>query len=647
MAGGFKEEKLPDKLNLSVWLKIGKYAFRHPWILTGLFLLTLIITFYDSSFVPTMNAAAIQAANDNAGLITDFSKLTLKATMIFGIQIQLNYWAFLFLQAIMIIARSIAIFLSFYFLNFISEDIMTSLRRDTFKKVQELPFSYFDTNSSGWLIARMNNDTSAIGDILSWNLSNILWSAFDLIFSIITMFTVNWKLGLVVFASVPIMAIIIPIFEKKLLFAHRDARQEYSTFAGWLSECIHGAKTIKTLAIENDIISEAEQVSERIKLKRRKAERINAFFSPLLSLCSSLVIALLLSFAFYGRDFIGLEEATLGATLVLFVNFTTSIYDPLQSLSETFSEFMATQAGAEKVVQLLEAESEIVDTPEAIEKYGDMLHPKTENYPPLEGDIIFKDIHFSYKTGPEVLHGINLTLQEGKSLAIVGETGSGKSTLANLLCRFYEPTSGEVIINGVDYRNFTMGYLRSKIGYVQQTPFVFSATFKDNIAYGSPNASMEQIVSAAKLVGMDEYISSAKKGYDTFLQEGGDMLSQGQKQLIGFARALVRDPDILILDEATSNIDTETEKQIQSSLLRLLKGRTSIIIAHRLSTIVDCDKIILLDHGQIKESGSHKELMEKKGAYYSLYMDQFKDLSLDEQVDVYQSQIEGHDIKLS
>ncbi len=646
MSSGFQEEKLPDKLNLSVWLKIGKYAFRRWPTIVLLLCLTLIITFYDSSFVPTMNAAAIQAASDSYGMIEDFSDLILEATLIFGIHIRLTYWGFLFLQLGMILARSVAIFLSFYLINLLSLDIVTSLRRDTFKKVQELPFSYFDTTSSGWLIARMQNDTSSIGDILSWNLSNVLWSGFDLVFALITMYSINWKLSLIVSISVPLMAIFIPIIEKKLLVAHREARHSYSAFVGWLSEGISGAKTIKTLAMEDQVQKEADDILSNIKAKRLKAEKINAFFEPIVSMCSSLMIALLLVAGFYWNDFIGIEEASLSATIVLFIGFTQDIYSPLQSLSSTFSEFMATQAGAEKIIQLLETKSDIVDSKEAIAKYGELLNPKESVYESIKGDIVYKDIHFSYKTGPEVIHGLNLTVKEGKSLAIVGETGSGKSTLVNLLCRFYEPTSGSVIVNGKDYREYTLGYLRSKIGYVQQTPFVFSSSFKDNIAYGSPNATMEQIVNAAKIVGIDSFIRSQKNGYDTVLNEGGDMLSQGQKQLISFARALVRDPEILILDEATSSIDTETEKEVQSALLRLLKGRTSILIAHRLSTIVDCDTIVVLDKGEIKEQGSHKELMEKKGAYYSLYMDQFKELSLDGQIDTYESQIQAKGIKI-
>ena len=283
---------------------------------------------------------------------------------------------------------------------------------------------------------------------------------------------------------------------------------------------------------------------------------------------------------------------------------------------------------------------------EVVEKYGTVLSPKPEAYEDIQGDIVFKDVSFSYLPGQEIIHTLNLHIEKGKSLAIVGETGSGKTTIANLLCRFYEPTSGKVEIDGVEYRKRSLGWLRSHIGYVQQTPFLFNVSIKENIAYGRKDASMEEIIAAAKLVGMHDFIMRQKDGYDTLIKDEGGSLSQGQKQLISFARAIVRNPSILILDEATSSIDTKTEGEVQAALSKLLKGRTSIIIAHRLSTISGADRILVLDKGVIVEDGNHKTLMEQKGRYYSLYMNQFKELSLDAQIKTYDSQIEGKGIKL-
>lgn len=641
----FEEEKLPDKVNLAVWGKILRYALSEwPLLLVCLFT-TLVVTFYDSSFIPVMNSAAIASIGEASELgINSAWGVTLHVNFIFGIKINMGYSTFIALLVIMIFLRSIAIFLLFYYQNIISMKVMIKLRRDTFKKIQELPFAYFDSNSSGWLIARMQNDTASIGDVLSNSLNTILWAGFELVFTIGTMFSTNWILSLVVLASIPLVAVIVPIFERMLLLRHRTARSAYSHYVGWLAEAIDGAKTIKTLSIEDRIDEEAKDITEDIRQKRWRAMRVNAFFTPLLELISSVMIAILVTIGL--SEAISIEAAELSALIVLFVGFVQSIYTPLQDLSQTFGDIMASQAGAEKVMQLLEAKVEIIDKPEVIEKYGTIFDPKSENYEDIEGDIDFDHVSFAYSNGIEVIHDLNLHVEKGTSLAIVGETGSGKTTTVNLLCRFYEPTAGTVKIDGVDYKDRSLGWLRSHIGYVQQTPFVFAASYMDNIRYGSPTATEEDVIKAAQIVGIDDFIRSSKDGYGTYLHDGGGMLSQGQKQLVSFARALLRNPAILILDEATSNIDTETEASVQAAIASLLKGRTSIVIAHRLSTIVNCDRILVMDKGRVVEDGNHKSLMEKKGAYYRLYMNQFKELSLDEQEKAFQSHIEDKGINL-
>lgn len=646
MAGhfAFEEEKLPDKLNFSVWLKIGRYALKEWPLLLLCLLTTIFVTFYDSSFVPVMNAGAIAAADSFPIAVNSIWEVSLDVTFLFGIRVSLSYAGFLIAMGVMIIIRAFAIWAMFFYQNIISMHIMTRLRRDTFRKIQELSFSYFDKNSSGWLIARMQNDTASIGDVLSNTLNTISWSVFDLFFAIVTMFSVNWVYSLVLLASMPLVAIIVPFFEAAILKRHRTARNAYSHYVGWIAEAIDGAKTIKTLSIEQRIAQEAEDITEDIRRKRFRASRVNAFFNPLLEMISTLMIALVVFLSLDGS--LPKEFSIDAATTILFIGFVGSIYSPLEGLAETFSEFMASQAGAEKVMQLLEAPVEIVDKKEVMQKYGDLFHPKKDSYEKLHGKIDFEDVTFDYGNGIEVIHPLTLHIKAGTSVAIVGETGSGKTTTVNLLCRFYEPSSGVIKVDDVDYLDRSLGWLRSNIGYVQQTPFVFTGTYRENIAYGKPDATMQEIRDAAKLVGIDEFIMSEPNGYDTYLRDGGGQLSQGQKQLISFARAILRDPAILILDEATSSIDTETEKEVQKAIAKLLKGRTSITIAHRLSTIVDCDRILLMDKGSIIEDGSHKELMEKKGAYYSLYMSQFKELSLGEQLDAYDSQIAGKEVKL-
>jgi len=630
--GGFEEEALPDKLNFAVWLTIGKYALRRwPLLLVGLFC-TLFVTFYDSSFVPVMNAGAISAAASIPGsTYTSVFDLIIPVTFIFGIHVDFTFTAYAITLGVMILFRSVFIILTFYFTNLISMHIMTDLRRDSFAKIQELSFSYFDKNSSGWLIARMQNDTSSIGDILSWSLNSVLWAFFQLIFSLATMFSINWIYSLIVLASLPVVMIITPIFEKAILKAHRSARNAYSRYVGYLAESIDGAKTVKTLGIEESVYEEAEEITEDVRAKRLYAGRINAGYMPLLTLISQIMTAVVI---FVGFVWIGDPEMGVDAALVvLFISFVAQIYDPLATIAEVLTEFMAAQAGAEKVQSLLDAPVTVKDTPEVIEKYGTVLHPKTEAYEPIEGRIEYKDVSFHYETGPEVILPLNLTIEKGTNVALVGETGSGKTTLVNLLCRFYEPTGGEILVDGVEYRKRSLGWLRSSVGYVQQTPFVFNGTYFENIAYGVEHATLEEVRKAAKLVGIDDFIMESKDGYDTYLKDGGGMLSQGQKQLISFARAILRNPAILILDEATSSIDTETEAAVQRALEALIKGRTSIVIAHRLSTIVHSDRILFLEHGVIVEDGTHKELMAKKGKYHELYMSQFSSLSIGEQME--------------
>ena len=651
MSGENEEEKLPDKFNARIWVKIGKYALQKWPLLIVIVLMMLITTYYDSSFVPVMNAGAIAAVGDlasfsQAGNIYD---AVIHVSFISGVfELDLSFTNFMITEIAMILLRSFSIYWTFYLTNYLDMVIMTSLRRDTFHRVQELSFSYFDKTNSGWLIARMNNDTSSIGDVLSWDIISAFWALFDLFFTLITMFSYNWLLSLVVCASIPVVAIVIPLFERSLLKKWRTARNAYSRFVGWLAEAINGSKTIKTLSIEEEVSSEAKGIVEDIKAKRWKAAKTNALFQPLVSFISMIMIAVVVS---VGIKMIQEQTTTAGtvemiATIVLFISFVSQIYDPLQSMSEIFSDFMASQAGAEKVGQLLDAKVDIVDKKEVIAKYGDIFNPKKDAYEKLKGEIRFENVTFDYGNGVEVIHPLSLDVKEGTSLAIVGETGSGKTTMVNLICRFYEPTKGKIYVDGVDYLDRSLGWLRSNIGYVQQTPFVFSGSYKDNIRYGKLNATDEEIVAAAKLVGIDEFIRAQPKGYDTILEDGGGSLSQGQKQLVSFARAIIRNPAILILDEATSSIDTETEAAVQKAIQPLLKGRTSITIAHRLSTIVNSDRILVMDHGTIIEDGSHKTLMEKKGAYYQLYMNQFKDLSIQEQVDTYSSQIEAKGVKI-
>lgn len=637
----FEEEALSKKLNFSSWAKIAKYAFRRYWLLLLMFSLMLIITFHDGSFVPLLNRAIIQSlttienqGNLSSNLIED---LSMNVTLIFGIRFTVNYAQYILLIIAGILIRAVAIYLLFFTTNYLEMSVYINIRQDAFAQVQKLSFSYFDKTSSGWLIARLQSDTSKISDMISWGITRFVWITFELAFILITMFIISWQMSLVLLATVPIMLVIAPYFQFKILNLSRTARNAFSKYVAWLAEVIAGAKTIKTLSIENNVQKEANEIVTDIRDKAWKTAKTQAFFYPSVTLVSTITTAIVI--------FVGSSLMLSGTIIydvsifVLFIGFVSALYTPIQEFVDLFTELMASQSSVEKILSLIETVPMITDTPEVEAKYGTLLKPNVSMYEPMQGEVEFKNVSFSYNPGVEIIHSMNLVIPKGQTVAIVGETGSGKSTTVNLLCRFYEPTVGELRIDGADYRTRSVGWLRHHIGYVQQTPFIFSGTIRKNIAYGKLDATDEMIIAASKAVGAHDFIMTLPKGYETILRDGGSELSVGQKQLIAFARAIVRNPTIMILDEATSSIDTETEALIQKAINQTLKGRTSIVIAHRLSTIVDADRILVMSEGLIIEDGNHKQLMAKKGTYHKLYMNQFAELKVEQQISTFDKQI--------
>ena len=383
---------------------------------------------------------------------------------------------------------------------------------------------------------------------------------------------------------------------------------------------ITGAVTTKTLVTEQDNLEEFSELTKEMREGSVHASIINAIYYPIIVALGSIGIAVII----YKGGFDVFNGDLSFGKLVAFISYSTLFYDPIRTIANLLTRFQDAQASAERVMSLINTESDIVDRPDVIEKYGQIGNLKKENWEPLKGDIELVDVGFKYKTGETVMEHMNLNIKAGSSIAIVGPTGAGKSTIVNLICRFYEPTSGQILIDGIDYRERSQEWLHSHLGYVLQTPQLFSGTIKDNIRYGKLDATDEEIMEAAKLVNAHDFIMHSANGYDTVIGEGGAGLSTGQKQLISFARALIADPAILILDEATASIDIETEKLIQDAIQTLLKDRTSFIIAHRLATIVKADQILLLKNGTIAEKGTHAELIAQKGDYYQLYMGQFE-----------------------
>ncbi|MEG1639133.1 MAG: ABC transporter ATP-binding protein, partial [Erysipelotrichaceae bacterium] len=374
-----------------------------------------------------------------------------------------------------------------------------------------------------------------------------------------------------------------------------------------------------TLGIEKENYEEFQTKTRAMNKYSMRAVKLNAIFQPIVYLFSGIVIAGLL---LVGGQQVVLQTIQFG-TLAMFINYANLFFDPLKQIARVLSDIQMAQASAERVVSLLEEEIEIQDDPSVIDKYGTILNPKVEAYEPLLGDIDFNHVNFYYQSNEMILEDFNLHVKKGQMIALVGETGSGKSTIVNLLCRFYEPKSGTIDIDNKNYRERSVGWLHANIGYVLQAPNLFSGSILDNIRYGRPNASLEEVKEVAKLIHADTFINAMKDGYQSEVGEGGDRLSTGQKQLISFARAILSDPSIVILDEATSSIDTESEKAIQHAITKLLENRTSFVVAHRLSTIVDADIIVVLQHGRIVEQGTHQELLKQKGYYYELYTSQY------------------------
>lgn len=494
-------------------------------------------------------------------------------------------------------------------------------RNDIMEKLQNLSFSYFDVTPSGWIIARLTSDISQLSEILSWALIDLVWGFAMMIMLVIVMFSVNVKLALVVVIVVPFVYLVSGWFQKHILINYRKSRAVNSKITGAYAEGVSGAQTTKTMALEHLHYGEFTALTTEMKEKTMRAILLNSMYVPIVSLLSALGSA---GVIWIGGEMV-LNDVIAVGTLFMFTQYANSFFEPLRNISGILAQLQMAQASAERVLSLLETESSLVDSDEVIEKYGTILEPNEAVYEPITGDVEFKDVEFYYSKTEPILNNFNLKVKARQRVALVGETGSGKSTLVNLVCRFYEPVNGSIMIDGVDYRERSIGWLHHNLGYVLQSPHLFSGSIKENIRYGKLDASDEEIIEAAKLVNAHDFIMSFEDGYESDVGEGGGRLSTGQKQLISFARAMISNPSIFVLDEATSSIDTETEMIIQHAIEHVLKDKTSFIIAHRLSTIVSCDLILVMKHGEIIESGNHQELLDLKGYYHSLYMNQFKE----------------------
>ena len=600
----YEEEEYQDsKFDIKIWLKI--FSYMKP---------------FKRNVIIGVMAAVVLAATDT--IYPLINKYAIDEIIKTGSLEKLPYFVGFYIVLMFVIGSMVYTFI----INAgqVQQKLSFSLRKHAFKRLHELPFSYYDKTPVGWIMARMTSDSRKLSEILSWGLIDLSWGLLMMVGITIAMFILNIKLAIIALSVLPILVILSIYFKKKILRAYRKIRKENSKITGSFNEGIMGAKTTKTLVLESENFNDFDRLTSNMRRHSIKAAMFAGLYFPSILFIATIAIALVI---YYGGMEVAKGVITFGM-LYVFTAYVGSFFEPVMQLANILARFQQAQASAERLLDLIEMEPEIFDSPEVIEKYGDAINFKKENWEELKGEVEFKDVTFKYSKGEPVLTHFNLKVGAGENIALVGHTGGGKSTIVNLVCRFYEPTSGKIFIDGKDYKERSLGWLHDNLGYVLQSPHLFSGTILENIKYGRPEATLEEVIYAAKLVEADNFIVEFKDGYNTEVGEGGTRLSVGQKQLISFARALIADPKILILDEATSSVDTKTEKSIQRAIKIVLKGRTSFVIAHRLSTITSSDRIIVLEDGIIKESGTHSELIKLEKQYYKLYTNQFKSKSL-------------------
>ncbi len=529
---------------------------------------------------------------------------------------------FILCYVLMLLFQMTVNFISTYIGSCIELWVGRDLRQSAFNHLQTLSFSFFNQNSVGYLHARVMSDTSRIGETVSWIVLDCVWNISYLVGACVIMLCLNWRLALPVIAIVPVTVLLIAFFQKKLTALNRRIRELNSTITSNFNEGITGAKTIKSLVVEEKIERDFRMDTAQMKRTSVHATHYRAMFSATITFASSLALALVLR----QGGALSIEGALELGTLSVFMSYALGMMEPIRWIVNAFSNLVAVQVNIERLIGLLETKSDVADSAEVIARYGDTFSPKTENWEELKGEIVFDDVTFRYPDGDvDILEHFDLTIPQGSSVAIVGETGAGKSTLVNLVCRFFEPTSGRILIDGRDARERSQLWLHRSIGYVLQTPHLFSGTVRENLCYGKPDATDEEIMAALRSVSADAVVERMENGLDSQVGEGGSMLSTGEKQLLSFARALLADPRILVLDEATASVDTLTEQKIQHAIEQIVAGRTSLMIAHRLSTIRRADLILVVDDGRIIERGTHEELLARRGAYYNLYTRQYEE----------------------
>jgi ATP-binding cassette subfamily B protein len=582
-----EEEEFTSQLTTPVLKRIlGLLRPHWKWVVG--FFLTIAITSGLDAYFTFLNKQFI----DQGIMLGDRERL---------MQLAVIYGSFILLQAA-------AVFTFIYLAGVLGERIQYDLRKMLFNHLQDLSLSYYAQNAVGRLIARVTSDTGRVSDLLTWGIVDTTWALMNIISSTVFMAIINWRLALIVLTIIPIMAYVGIEFRKKILAEFRVSRRANSKITGAFNENFQGVRVVKALGREDRNTQEFQGLTTKMYNASYRAAWLSALFLPTVQIIAAVALGVIVG---YGGNQITLGLMTIGG-IQAFVSYLTFMMWPIQDLARVYAEMQHSIASAERIFKL-------VDTPPEVHNRSGAVEAKT-----LLGEIEFDHVDFHYEDRKPVLTDFTLKVKPGEMIALVGPTGGGKSTIVNLLCRFYEPRRGVIRINGRDYMDYTLESIHNKIGIVLQTPHLFSGTVRENIRYGRLDATDAEVENAAKIAGAHDFIVTLEKGYEHNVGEGGNLLSVGQKQLISLARAALAKPELFIMDEATSSVDTLTEALIQRGMEALMQGRTSFVIAHRLSTIRRADRILVIEDGRIAEQGAHAELLRTRGHYYRLYTQQFR-----------------------
>ncbi len=582
-----EEEEHTSQLTAPVLKRIATLLKPHwKWVVG--FIITIMLTSVLDAYFTYLNKEIV----DTGITLKDRSALT---------RIAITYGVFQMLQAGFV-------FTFIYLAGVLGERVQYDLRKMLFNHLQDLSLSYYAQNAVGRLIARVTSDTGRVSELLTWGLVDTIWALMNITTSLIFMAIINWRLALIVSVAIPVMIFIAVQFRKRILVEYRVSRRTNSQITGAFNENFQGVRVVKGLLREDENTKEFQRLTGQMYKASYRAAWLSALFLPTVQIVAAVAMGLIIG---YGGTQITLGVMTIGG-IQAFVSYLTFMMWPIQDFARVYAEMQHSIASAERIFTLIDTPPEVDDKPDAIEA-------KT-----LLGEIEFDHVDFYYEDRKPVLTDFTLKVKPGEMIALVGPTGGGKSTIVNLLCRFYEPRAGAIRINGHNYMDYKLASIHSRIGIVLQTPHLFSGSVRDNIRYGRLDATDEEIMEAARIAGAHDFIVTLEKGYDQNVGEGGNLLSVGQKQLISLARAVLARPELFIMDEATSSVDTLTEALIQRGMEALMKGRTSFVIAHRLSTIRRADRILVIENGQIAEQGTHAELLRLGGHYYRLYTQQFR-----------------------